>query len=124
MPDPDEAEDERLLLSMLTQRPDEPVAETTELQRGRAAKAAAMMGSPYWNGQPMYFEPAASFDFTDQLDRDMYLERLAHDAEHRAAKRPDDMFFREAWEEGKQEEDSHMDWALRPGTPPWWPSAK
>lgn len=110
-----------MLLSMLTHRQPEPVAEPTELERGRAAKAAEMMGSSYWGGAPMYYEPASSYDYTDELTREMYLERLAHDAEHRAARKPEDLLFRDAWDEGKAEEDSHMDWALRPGIPPWWP---
>src|SRR3954462_7832690 len=107
MPDP--AEDARIqpmLLSMPTQRPDEPAPEQSPLDQARAGVAADMMSSSYWNGEPMYYEPAASLNYTDEAVRNVYLERLAHDAEHRAAERPRarDEIFRDAWEQGKRED--------------------
>lgn len=122
MPDPAEEEAvQRMLLSMLTQRQPEPVAEQSELERGRAQKAASLMGDPFWEGRPMYYEPAAAYDFTDEAVHDRYMERLSNDAQHRAKARPEDLFYREAWEEGKIEDDRHPDWAFREGTAPWWP---
>jgi hypothetical protein len=123
MPDPavdDEALIQQMLLSMLTNRQAEPVAESSPLQQGRAAKAAEMMGSSFWQGEPMYRNPAATYDFTDEGVEKSYLMRLANDAEHRAQRRPEDLLYRDAWQEGKQEDDRHPDWALPEGTPPWW----
>jgi hypothetical protein len=122
MPDPaEEAQIQQMLLSLLTNRQPEPVQEQTPLQQGRAAKAAEMMKDPFWQGAPMYYEPAAAFNFTDENVRRSYLERLANDAEHRShAPRPEDVLYRQAWEEGLQEDDVHPDWAFRPGTPAWF----
>lgn len=129
MPEPsadEEAFVRQMLLSMLTHREPEPVHEQTELERARAAKAAEMMGSDYWQGAPMYYEPASAYNYTDQRVRDMYLERLEQDFAHRAhersaAQKLDDAAYEEVWDQMKYEKMGHPDWGLRPDTPPFWP---
>ena len=128
MPEPsaeDEALIQQMLLSLLTHRDSEPVREQTELERGRAAKAAEMMGSEYWQGAPMYYEPASTYNYTDQRQRDMYLERLRKDAVHNRFERNDvekleDQIYRDVWDQMRWEKMGFPDWAMRPGTPPEW----
>lgn len=128
MPEPsaeDEALIQQMLLSMLTHRQEEPAQDTTELERARAGKAAEMMGSEYWGGEPMYYEPASTYNYTDQINRNAYLERLQQDYAHRAhersaAERLDDRAYEEVWDKMRYEKMGFPDWAFRPGTPPHW----
>lgn len=119
--DPDEeAAIQQMLLSMLTNRQPEPVQETSPLQAARGAKAAEMMGSEFWGDQPMYYTPAAAFDYTDEGVHQGYLDRMANDAERQAEGRHRDIFYDEAWQEGIDEDDRHPDRAFPPGTPPYY----
>lgn len=120
--DPDEeAQIQQMLMSLLTNREPEPVQESSELERGRAAKAAEMMSSSFWGGEPMYQTPASTYGYTDEGVRQGYLDRLANDAEHRAqGTHPEDLLYRDAWQQGIDEDDRHPDRAFPAGTPPYY----
>lgn len=123
----EEAAIQQMLMSMLTNRQAEPVQETSPLQAARGKKAADMMSSSFWGGEPMYYTPASAFDFTDENVHRAQLQRLARDAQHAAEQRDpyqklQDQIYREEWEKQKYEERGHPDWALPPNTPPWWPT--
>jgi len=130
MPDPaqdaadEEAEIQAMLLSLLTNRADEPVHESSPLDQARAAVTEDQMSR---RGEPMYYTPASSYNFTDENVHGEYLNRLARDAEYRGVRKNPwgrEPEFREAWHEGVLEEDRHPDWAFPTDTPPWWPERK
>lgn len=122
MPEPadEEAAIQQMLLSLLTNRQPEPVQEQTPLDAARGAKAVEMMQSPYWQGSPMYYEPAAAYNYTDQGVHELYLDRLVNDAERQATGIERDPAYEDAWEQGMTEDVTHPDWALREGTPPYY----